>query len=93
MLKLLENIPEYTKVNKIKSKLILIFKVLNKKYTVTKQHFNKKNIPEYTKIYLPKLYRHNLPKYTKINQKKIPTWYILGLNFQYFSIRDTTWVD
>jgi hypothetical protein len=28
---LLENIPEYTKENKIKSKLILIYTVLNKK--------------------------------------------------------------
>jgi hypothetical protein len=29
--KLLENIPEYTKENKIKSKIILIYTVLNKK--------------------------------------------------------------
>jgi hypothetical protein len=31
LFKLLENIPEYTKENKIKSKLILIYTVLNKK--------------------------------------------------------------
>jgi hypothetical protein len=53
-----ESLPEYTKENKIKSKLILIYTVLNqnklkihtKKYR-NKQHFNKeKKLPEYTKI-------------------------------------------
>jgi hypothetical protein len=45
---------------------------------------------KYTKIYqnIPKIYDHILPKYTKINKKMSNnTRYILGLNFQYFSIR------
>jgi hypothetical protein len=46
--KLLENIPEYTKENQIKSKFILIYTSIKKnklkihtKYTVTKQHLSK----------------------------------------------------
>jgi hypothetical protein len=54
------------------------------KYTVIKQHFNHEKNPEYTKI-IPaqptKIYHYK-------QNKTSNTWYILGLNLHYFSIRE-----